>query len=239
MLKEFSMDYDADNVDEFENEDVLTQETQQPDPQSEQDITQTQAFSKRLSEATKKVRAEAVAETRQSIAESFGYDSWDEYLKAQQSSAISNKGYEPDEVLPLIKEAMKSDPEYIEAMKYKAEKEELEKTLWAKNSLMDLNAEYGTDFKSVDELDKDTIDLWNKGVDLKKAYAANNMSKIIDARVAQAKSKQSGKDHLTEPKSGAQGEVRNLSSNELKVFKLFNPDATDEEIREFVKNNSK
>lgn len=235
------MDYDADNAEELEPTGVQqpVEQAPQSDPQSEQDITQTQAFSRRLNEATKKARAEAVEETRKNIAESFGYDSWADYLAAQQSTAISNKGYEPEEVIPLIKEAMKSDPEYLEAMKYKAEKEELEKTLWAQNALTDLNNVYGTNFKNVDELDKGTVELWNKGIDLKTAYAANNMEKIIDARVAQAKSKQSGKDHLTEPKSGAQGEVHNLSSNELKIFKLFNPDATDEEIREFVKNNSK
>ena len=152
-------------------------------------------------------------------------------------SPLFNLKYEPDEVIPLIKEAMKSDPEYLEAMKYKAEKEELEKTLWAQNALTDLNNAYGTNFKNVDELDKGTVELWNKGVDLKTAYAANNMDRIIDARVAQVKSKQSGKDHLTEPKSGAQGEVRNISNDELKVFKLFNPTATDDEIRDFVKNS--
>lgn len=238
------MDYNADNAEEFDTIETLdTQEqieqTPQSDPQSEKDITQTQAFSRRLNEATKKAKAEAVAETRQNIAESFGYESWDEYLKAQQSTAISNKGYEPDEVIPLIKEAMKSDPEYLEAMKYKAEKEELEKTLWAQNALKDLNAEYGTDFKGVDELDDKTIKLWNMGVDLKDAYAANHIDKIVNTRVAQVKIKQSGKDHLAEPKSGAQGEVRNLNDYELKVFKMFNPDATDDEIREFVKNNSK
>lgn len=232
------MDYDADNVDEFDDVTEVEQTTQ-PDPQSEQDITQTQAFSKRLNEATKKARAEAAAETRQNIAESFGYDSWEAYLQAQQSTAISNKGYEPDEVIPLIKEAMKSDPDYIEAMKYKAEKEELEKTLWAQNALTDLNNTYGTDFKSVNELDKDTVELWNKGVDLKKAYAANNMDSIINSKIAQAKSKQSGKEHLTETKSGAQGEVYNVSGEELRIFKLFNPGVTDDEIREFVKNNSK
>ncbi len=235
------MDYDADNAEELDAIETQEQIEQAPqsDPQSEKDITQTQAFSRRLNEATKKARAEAVEETRKNIAESFGYDSWADYLAAQQSTAISNKGYEPDEVIPLIKEAMKSDPEYLEAMKYKAEKEELEKTLWAQNALTDLNNTYGTDFKSVDELDKETVDMWNKGVDLKKAYAANNMDSIINARVAQAKQKQSGKDHLAEPKSGAHGEVRNLNDYELKVFKMFNPDATDDEIREFVKNNSK
>lgn len=230
------MDYDADNAEEFDTIDTQEpiEQTPQSDPQPEQDVTQTQAFSRRLNEATKKAKAEAIVETRQNIAESFGYNSWDEYLKAQQSTAISNKGYEPDEVIPLIKEAMKSDPEYLEAMKYKAEKEELEKTLWAQNALRDLNGEYGTDFKSVDELDKNTVDLWNKGVSLRDAYALNHIDTIVTTRVAQAKQKQSGKDHLTEPKSGAQGEVRNLTNDELKVFKLFNPGATDDEIRDFV-----
>ena len=214
-----------------ENENVS-----QPDSQS--DVTQTQAFAKRLSEATKKAKEEAVVETKARIAESFGFDSWESYLEAQQSDTIKGKGYEPEEVLPLIKEAMKNDPEYLEAMKYKAEKEEMERNLWAKNSLEDLNNTYGTAYESVNDLDKGTIELWNKGVDLKKAYAANNVETIVNSRVARETARQTGKEHLKEPQNGSQTSSMELTPQQIKVFKMVNPGVTDEQIREFVKNNT-
>lgn len=207
----------------------------QPDSQS--DVTQTQAFAKRLSEATKKAKAEAAEETKAHIAESFGFDSWESYLEAQQSDTIKGRGYEPEEVIPLIKEAMKNDPEYLEAMKYKAEKEEMERNLWAQNALTDLNNTYGTAYASVNDLDKGTIDLWNKGVDLKKAYAVNNVDTIVNSRLAQAKTKQSGKDHLTELDNGASTASVDLSAQEIRMFKLVNPGVTDEQIRDFVKKS--
>ena len=160
----------ADNV--IESTDEATVE-QQPTSPVEQ-VDQTKAFATRLKE-----KAKAKQEAKEEIAHSCGYDSWQEYVDNQTNSKLLDKGLDPDSVRPVLKDLIKNDPEYIEAMKYKAEKEELEKELFAQNAIQALNNKFGTNFKSVNELDKDTIDDWNKGMSLEKAFAANNYSKIM------------------------------------------------------------
>ena len=62
--------------------------------------------------------------------------------------------------------------------------------MFATNSLKELNDTFGTTFTSVDELDPETVKLWNQGTPLKKAFAANNWELIRDNAVKKASSTQ-------------------------------------------------
>lgn len=221
----------ADNV--IESTDEATVE-QQPTPPVEQ-VDQTKAFATRLKEE----KAKAKQEAKEEIAHSFGYDSWQEYVDNQTNSKLLDKGLDPDSVRPVLKDLIKNDPEYIEAMKYKAEKEELEKELFAQNAIQALNNKFGTNFKSVNELDKDTIDDWNKGMSLEKAFAANNYSKIIDASVKKAVSnKDNGKSHLTTVTGSIEKpKTREITKDELAVAKAFG--ITEEQFKEYVNRTNK
>ena len=172
----FEIEEQAANT-EVQNEPVVQEETQSTPPVE----TETQAFARRLKEE----KAKAKLEARQEIAESFGYATWQEYADAQTNNKILEKGMDPDSVRDILKDLVYNNPEYVEAMKYKQEKEELEKEIFASNSLKQLNETYGTNFTTVGQLDTATRDMWNAGVPLINAYAANNMESIV----ANAKSK--------------------------------------------------
>ena len=197
--------------------------------------TETQAFARRLKEEKSKAKLEA----RQEIAESFGYNSWQEYVDAQTNNKILDKGMDPDAVKDILKDLIYTNPDYVEAMKYKQEKEDLEKEIFASNSIKKLNETYGTNYKSVDELDKQTIDAWNAGTPLVNAYAAYNMSTIIDSAVKKAiSSRDNGKSHLNNiTGSSEESKVRVATSGELRVAKAFG--FSEEQLKNYINKQNK
>lgn len=198
-------------------------------------VDQTKAFAARL----KAEKAKAKQEAKEEIAKSFGYESWQEYADAQTNNTLLDRGIDPDSVRPVIKDLIKNDPEYIEAMRYKAEKEELEKELFASNSLKALNDKFGTNFTSVSELDAETINDWNKGTPLEKAFAANNYASIIDMQVKKRTSVvDNGKSHLkTIATGGEQPKNREISNAELAVARSFG--FSEEQYRNYINRTKK
>ena len=223
----FETEEQAANVDEALETEV-SNETQPTSPVEQ--VDQTKAFAQRL----KQEKAKAKDEAKKEIAESFGYNSWQEYVDAQTNNKIIDKGMDPDAVKDMSKDHIYTNPEYVEAMKYKQEKEELEKEIFASNSIEQLNKTYGTNYKSVNELDKQTIDAWNAGTPLVNAYAAYNMSTIIDSAVKKAMAaRDSGKSHLkTVSGSSEESKTREISQDELRVAKAFGLDET--KFKEYV-----
>ena len=223
----FETEEQAANVDEALETEV-SNETQPTSPVEQ--VDQTKAFAQRL----KQEKAKAKDEAKKEIAESFGYNSWQEYVDAQTNNKIIDKGMDPDAVKDILKDLIYTNPEYVEAMKYKQEKEELEKEIFASNSIQQLNKTYGTNYKSVNELDKQTIDAWNAGTPLVNAYAAYNMSTIIDSAVKKAMAaRDSGKSHLkTVSGSSEESKTREISQDELRVAKAFGLDET--KFKEYV-----
>ena len=231
LLKEFIMfeiEEQAANT-EVQNEPKVQEETQSTSPVETE--TQTQAFARRLKEE----KAKAKLEARQEIAESYGYANWQEYADAQTNNKILDKGMDPDAVRDILKDLIYTNPEYVEAMKYKQEKEELEKEIFASNSLKQLNETYGTNFTSVGQLDSTTRDMWNAGIPLTKAYAANNMESIVANAVKKTvASRDNGKSHLTNINgSSEEVKVRQVSQEELRVAKLLG--LNEDKFKEYVK----
>lgn len=223
----FETEEQAAKVDEALETEV-SNETQPTSPVEQ--VDQTKAFAQRL----KQEKAKAKDEAKKEIAESFGYNSWQEYVDAQTNNKIIDKGMDPDAVKDILKDLIYTNPEYVEAMKYKQEKEELEKEIFASNSIEQLNKTYGTNYKSVNELDKQTIDAWNAGTPLVNAYAAYNMSTIIDSAVKKAMAaRDSGKSHLkTVSGSSEESKTREISQDELRVAKAFGLD--ENKFKEYV-----
>ena len=221
----------ADNVDETVEETVEDQSTSPVEP-----VDQTKAFATRL----KQEKAKAKQEAKEEIAQSFGYASWQEYADAQTNNKLLDNGLDPESVRPVLKDLIKNDPEYLEAMKYKAEKEELEKELFAKMSIEALNKKFGTNYSSVNELDPETIEDWNKGTPLEKAFAANNYSKLVEMAVkkANAVNKDNGKSHMkTVTGSTVQTTTREVSKSEIDVAKMFG--FSEQQLRDYVNRTNK
>ena len=222
----FEIEEQAANTDE--TLETSSNETQSTSPV--ETVDQTKAFAQRLKEE----KAKAKEEARKEIAESFGYNSWQEYADAQTNNKLLDKGLDPDSVKDVLKDLIYTNPDYVEAMKYKQEKEELEKEIFASNSLKQLNETYGTNYTSINQLDKPTFDMWSAGTPLVNAYAAHNMSKIVDNAVKQAvAARDNGKSHLKNVSgSSEESKTREISQDELKIAKSFGFSET--QFKEYV-----
>lgn len=222
----FEIEEQAANTDEALE--TTSNETQSTSPV--ETVDQTKAFAQRLKEE----KAKAKEEARKEIAESFGYNSWQEYADAQTNNKLLEKGFDPDSVKDVLKDLIYTNPDYVEAMKYKQEKEDLEKEIFASNSLKQLNETYGTNYTSINQLDKPTFDMWSAGTPLVNAYAAHNMSKIVDNAVKQAvAARDNGKSHLKNVSgSSEESKAREISQDELKIAKSFGFSET--QFKEYV-----
>lgn len=220
----------ADNVvDTAEQEESVEQPTSPVE-----NVDQTKAFATRLKEE----KAKAKLEAREEIAQSFGYSNWQEYADAQTNNKLLDNGLDPDAVRPVLKDLIKEDPDYVEAMRYKAEKEALEKEIFASNSIQELNNTFGTVFTSIDELDPETIKLWNQGTPLVNAFAANHWVKLQELAVKKAVPRDSGKSHLkTVTGSSEKAKTRNISTDEMKVFNIFGFSA--EQAQNYINRTNK
>lgn len=222
-----------DNI-ELADNDEIQEEVTSPEPQPTSPVDQTKAFAKRLKEETEKARLSE----REEIAKSFGYNSWKEYSEEVTKNKLLDKGLDPETVRPVLEDLIKNNPEYVEAMKYKAEKEELEKKLFASSSIQSLNNTFGTAYASLDELDADTIKMFNEGTPLEKAFAANNWTKLQELAVKKVSSKDNGKSHLTNLEANAkQSETKEYNKTELDVFNSFGISA--ERANEWKKSHNK
>lgn len=225
---------DDETADNVENQDDVEQSTVDEQPTSPvEQVDQTKAFAARLKEE----KAKAKLEAKEEIAKQFGFSSWEEYSNSQTTNKLLDRGLDPDSVLPVIKDLIKEDPDYQKAMEYKAREEELEKELFATNSIKALNDKFGTNYNSINELDQETITMWNAGTPLEKAYAANNWDKIRDAAVKKASSMDNGKSHMV-PVSGGnvKSNARELTKEQLRAFEAIGG-FTKEQVMEYYKKH--
>jgi hypothetical protein len=77
--------------------------------------------------------------------------------------------------------------------------------------------------------------MWNAGIPLTKAYAANNMESIVANAVKKTvASRDNGKSHLTNINgSSEEVKVRQVSQEELRVAKLLG--LNEDKFKEYVK----
>lgn len=219
----------ADNVDE-----VVEVHTEQPASPADNGA---KAYAERLNRDRERIRSEE----RERIAQDFGYTSWDEYREAQTNSKLLDNGLDPETVRPVLKDIIKSDPDYIEAMEYKKREEALKAREWGEGEVRKLNSKFGTTFNSIDELDEETVKLFNNGMSLEKAYVSQHYDELEEKAIKKAKI-DTGKEHLKKDEGTPSTETVKkveVTDAEFRKFKSINPYATDEEIKAYIERTRK
>lgn len=196
-----------------------------------EDVTKTQAFARRLKEEKEK----ALKEAKQEIAASLGYASYEELQKSKEKKMLEEQGLDPEQVSPivekLVEERLSKDPRMQEL-------EELRKAKvneFASKELKEINDLVGTNYTSVNDIPKDVIEDWRKTGSLKKSYIAlHGEELILKAKSAASKGTTS---HLQTPGGslGVPTNRRPLNEEERAVWRLFNPNITDEELNKKFK----
>jgi CHAT domain-containing protein len=187
---------------------------------------ETKAFAKRLKESTEK----AVANEREAIAKSLGYESFADMQQKREKELIENKGLDPEQVTPVIEDIVKQrlneDPRIkeLETLRRKQVEE------FGKKELAEITKLTGGEVTSLSQLPKEVIDLWKVNGSLKSAYMQVEGEKLI-LKMRSEQSKGST-EHLSTPSgnSSSPSNKRLLTEQEKKLWKFFNPSLTDEEL---------
>lgn len=207
----------------------VNDETPSVTPPSEETpppVDTTKAFAHRLKQETEKIRKQE----RDAIAAELGYQSYEEMQKAKERKLLEDKGLNPEDVTPVVDEIVQKrlneDPRMKELEMFKQKQVEE----FAKKELSELSNLTGTTYTSLEQLPKDVIEDWKKTGSLKKSYISlHGEELIINARKNIVKGDTT---HLQQPTGTppATSNKRPLTDKEKQVWKLFNPDLSDEEL---------
>ena len=244
------IDFGANDLDLQEIEAILAEEGQSETPptsddashtntdngntdvsNSGEDVSKTKAFAHRLRESTDKARKEE----RENIAKSLGYESYDAMIKDREHKTMTDKGLDPEQVGPVIDELVQkrinSDPRMQEL-------EELRKrqvAQFAKEQLASITELTDGEITSLSQLSPEVIEVFKKTGDLSRAYIQVEGVNLIN-KIKAGKTKGTT-DHLANPSgsTGSSTTTRALTEEEKRVWKLFNPQTTDEELNKMRK----
>lgn len=210
--------------------------TQPNDDDNTKNVTETQAFAHRLKQSTEKARAEE----RENIAKSLGFGSYAEMQKAKEEQDLIDKGFNPEEVKPVLEELVQKrladDPRLKELDKYK----EQEMKEWAKNELKELKELTNGKIQKLEDIPKNVLEAWKQTGSLKKAYIAEEgESLLLEMRNSNLHSQsRGGTAHMQNP-AGTPGTATNnkrpFTEQEKSIYKMFNPDVTDEQLNKMQK----
>ena len=205
-------------------------------PDSHESIERTKAFANRLKDATTKARIEE----RENIAKSLGFESFTEMQKKKEAKLLEEKGLDPEEVAPVVEELLQKrlaeDPRLKELEEFRQKKVEE----WAKQELADITALTGGKISKIEQLPKPVVELWKQKGSLKAAYLELEGEKLIremQASIASGQSKGST-GHLNSPQGtppSQQTGKRPMTAREKEIYKLFNPNVTDEQLSKILK----
>lgn len=228
---EFSDYQEPENTSEVEN---INRESEK-----NQDITQTQVFSRRLKEETEKIKNNSKKQM-DSFAISRGFKNWDDMLEYNEKEQISQMGIEDQEAFnKFLDEKIKNNPTVIEAQKILEEQKnaQIEKVI---NDEIHLISEVDPSIKSLDDLAKipeydDVMDkAVNRGYSLSDAFKVVAFNRIQNK--AKSDSKQSAIDNINSKNHFKT--VSGKGSNEIFVpaeimatYRKNLPDMSEEEIR--------
>lgn len=193
-------------------------------------IDNTKAFAKRLRESTDKARSEE----RESIAKTMGYGSYDELMKSREKKVIEEKGFDPEEVTPLVEQLVKERIDKDPRMQELEELRRLKVQEFGKKELAEVTKLSGGEITSFNQLSPEVISAWKQKGSLKAAYLeVEGEKRIIRMMNEQNRSSTA---HLTANGGSAAvptGE-RNLTADEKKMYKFFNPSMTDEQLNKIT-----
>ena len=189
-------------------------------------VENTKAFATRLKQSTEKARKEE----RESIAKSFGYESYEAMMKERERKTYEDKGLDPDEVSPIVDELVKqkldNDPRMLELAEFR--KKQVEE--FGRKELAEITKLTNGRITNFNQLSKEVLETWSKTGSLKSAYLQIEGENLI----TQMRSEQSkgSTNHLgnLNGSSPANTNQRPLTDKEKQMWKFFNPGISDEEL---------
>lgn len=202
------------------------EETPENNPAPTNDPTpETKAVSKRINE----VRAQTERETREAMAKELGYESYNAMKKAKEKKMLEDAGLDEAAVSDVVKKLVDARLADDPRLKKLADIEAAEKNKFVASQLAEINKATGMNFKSLDQLPPETLEVWQKTGNLKQAYFATQGEALLAGKVARAANGSTA--HLANPGSaGGSAKQRPLTDEEKAMWRMVMPDITEEEL---------
>lgn len=228
----------------------VTAENSEPE-----DITKTQAFSRRLNEERQRITDEAIKElygnqvspyTNKPITNRAELDSYRQmFEKEQREAKMLDSGINPTVFNEALNSALGNNPILQKAeMIIEQQNRQFAETT-ATQEIENLNKEFNLNLKGLEDFDKlpnvdDIVANVKKGLSLTDSYYLANRGSIIanNANTAkqQAINQVNGKAHLVPAgNEGAGGDTVVMDNDVLKSYRRLFPKASDTQIREMYK----
>lgn len=205
---------------------VQTEPTEESKDNDVNNVEQTKAFAKRLRESTEKARNEE----REAIAKSFGYESYDAMIRERQSQLIKDKGYDPEDISPMVDEIVKQRIDADPRMKELEDLKRQKVADYAKRELADISKLTNGQITRLEQLPSNVIELWKQKGSLKSAYleleGENLISKLRNEQIKGSTT------HMNTPgaNSTPPSTKRPLTDEEKQMWRVFNPGISEEEL---------
>lgn len=163
---------------------------------------------------------------RNSVARELGYDNYEALQKAKTEKLIASKGFNPkdvEEVInPIVEARINSDERIKKLEMYEAR----EKAQYIESALSSINDTTGQNLK-LDDLGKDTIELWEKGIELEQAYYATRGKELINTR---GSNNRGTLNHMVNVSGAGRPKTRGLTEAEKDIWRSVSPDVSEEEL---------
>lgn len=213
------------------------------EPAKEPEVDKTKAFAARLAQKAKQIREEERAQ----IAKDNGYGSYAEFVIATRNKKIrEDTGYDPSEDnFKKLETIIKTDdPEKKALQEEVAALKETEAGYWESTQVALLNSQCGLKISHLTDLSQDVQDRIAKGIDPIDAYYLSEKPWTKQSAVSAPpvpKPQADDKSHLSpDPLSSSNESGKNtISALEIDICRQMNPEMSDEQIVEKMKEMQK
>jgi hypothetical protein len=212
---------DSDDLDSQETDQSESEETETNDTENT-----TEAVSKRINEVKRKTESE----TQDRIARELGYDSYKDLQDANKNKMLRDAGIDTDdtELMATIDKLIEKRLAEDSRIKKVEEYENQQKANFVTNQLKEINKVAGSNYTSIDQLPRDTLDLWEKTGNLKQAYLATHAEELLTKRNTSSKPSLNHLGDQSSPRSGQK--TRPLTDEEKDIWRSVFGDISDEEL---------
>lgn len=220
-----TLDFDIDDLFR-DDEQPVSDSSDQTSDTTNNDTDMTKAVSERINV----VRRKTEKETQDRIAKDLGYESYEDLQKAKEKKLIKDAGLDEDDISGVVEQIVNKRIAEDPRMKKLEEYEAQEKNKFVTSQLDEINKLIGNNtYKSVEELPKDTLKLWETTGNLKQAFlATQGESLLVKSRSSQMNG---STNHLADPSNGTTGKkARHLNEEEKAIWRSVMPDITEEEL---------
>lgn len=245
-VEETELDEEEVELTDSDTDDAVSEDNDDDNETSNKDveIDKTKAFSERLKQKTQDIEKK-YQEKLETIAKNKGYNTWEDFEKAQNRDALIEAGVEdPDKFSDVLNRMISESPEVVKAREIieKQKQDENDRIMQEELKMIHAIDDSINTLDDISQMDNcnDVIEKLNKGYSLYDAYVLCNMNRITqlskDRKEKDKVNNTNSKNHMKKTSGGSNNYIE-VPADEYAIYKKNLPNWTDKQIREHYAKN--